>query len=98
MGRGDEADVDSRRARSAEAPDLARLDRPQELRLKVERHLADFVEEDRAAGRDLEESLSVPIGAGEGAAQVPEELAVEQRLRKTRAVDRDERAGRPGAQ
>ena len=56
------------------------------------RRLADLVEEQRAAVGRLEEARLVAIGAGEGAADVAEELALEQRVRERGAVDRDEGA------
>ena len=49
IGRGDHADVDALRARFADRHDLALLEKPQQLRLHVERQVADFVEEQRAA-------------------------------------------------
>ena len=50
----------------------------------------DLVEEDRAAVRDLEQALLVGVRAGEGAALVAEELALEQRVGQRGAVLRDE--------
>ena len=44
------------------------------------RHLADLVEEERAAVGDLEEAAALGVGAGEGAAHVAEERGLEQRL------------------
>ena len=70
----------------------ARLERAEELRLHRERHLADLVEEERAAVRLLEGARAVRDGAGEGAAHVAEELALEQVLRDRAAVDRQRRA------
>ena len=49
VGGGDDADVDELRPRLAERLDLAGFEEAQQLRLRVERHLADFVEEQRAA-------------------------------------------------
>ena len=40
---------------------------------------------------DLEQPLLVAVGAGEGAAHVPEQLRLEQRLRHRAAVERHQR-------
>ena len=54
------------------------------------RHLADLVEEERAAVGLLEEALLVAQRAGEGAALVAEQLALEQVLGQRAAVDRQD--------
>ena len=55
VGRGDDANVDARRAAiGADALNLAVLEKPQQQRLHLQAHLADFVHEDRAAMRLLE--------------------------------------------
>jgi hypothetical protein len=66
------------------------LEEPQELGLHRHRHLADLVEEQGAAGRRLDLAAGPLGGAGERAALVPEQLALEQRLGDRRAVDRHE--------
>src|SRR5207244_30333 len=55
------------------------------------------VEEERAVVRRLEEPDLVAVGAGEGAADVAEELGLEERLGERRAVDREERRRAPRA-
>ena len=60
----------------------------------LRRQLAELVEEDRAAGRRLEQSGLRLRGAREGAAFVAEQLALEQRRRQRRAIDRQQRPGR----
>ena len=68
-------------SRAADAPDLAALERAEELRLDGERHLADLVEEERAAVAPASKQPGLSaIGAGERAALVAEELALEQGL------------------
>ena len=58
---------------AADRIDLALLDGAQELDLRVERQLADLVEEQRAAG-GLDELADVALGrAGEGALLVAEQ-------------------------
>src|SRR5262249_15400755 len=59
----------------------------QQLELHVERDALDFVEEERASRRQLDLADAIVDGPGEGAPLVPEELALEQRVREGRAVD-----------
>src|SRR5437016_7795896 len=92
VGGGDDPDVDADRVGGADALDLAVLEHAQQLHLHAERQLADLVEEDGAPVRRLEEALAVAVGAGEGAAQVPEELALEERGGERGAVADDEGA------
>ena len=54
-------------------------------------HVADLVEEDRAAVGHLEQAPLARARAGEGAALVAEQLALDQLGRDRRAVDLDER-------
>src|SRR5439155_15430376 len=54
-------------------------------------HLADLVEEERALVGELELPELLGVGVGERALLVPEELALEERLRDGGAVERDER-------
>ena len=54
-------------------------------------HLADFVEEQRAAVGALEQADAIAVGAREAAADVAEQLGFEQRLRNPDAVDRHQR-------
>ena len=82
----------------AEAAEAALLQHAQQLDLRRRRHLADLVEEQRAAVRQLEAALP-PIGrAGEGALLVAEDFALEQRLGNRGAVDGDERKAGARAQ
>ena len=85
------ADVDVDRAVAAEPRELAVLQDVQQLGLQRRRHLADLVEHDRAVLRELELADARSAGAGEGAALVAEQLALEQVGRQRRAVDLDER-------
>ena len=65
--------------RAADAPEGLLLEEAEQLGLERGRHLADLVEEDRAAVGLLEEAPLLLLGVGEGAALVAEELALEQR-------------------
>ena len=86
MGRGDDAHVDRLHLAAADAGELALLQHAQQLGLGVERHVADLVEEERAAARLLELAGHRPVGAGEGALLVAEELALEQVARDRRQL------------
>ena len=57
--------------------DLAGLEEAQQLDLLVEAHLTDLVEEERSALVGADDSGKVVDGAGECAAAVPEEVALE---------------------
>src|SRR5207245_8524176 len=61
-----------------------------ELRLQLERNVADLVEEQRSPVRQLEPSDALPDGAREGAPLVAEQLALEKARRDGGAVDLDE--------
>ena len=63
----------------------------QQLRLQRRGHLGDLVEEERAAVGQLEAAQPPLGGAGEGAALVAEQLALDERLGDGRAVEGDER-------
>src|SRR5207248_8301246 len=90
IGRGEDAHVADDRLRRSDRPDLARLERAQELRLQLLRKLADLVEEERAAARRLEGADLVGGGAGERALEVPEERRLHQVLGDRSAVEGDE--------
>ena len=77
---------------AAEALELALLQDAQELGLRCQAHLADLVEEQHAAGGQLDLPGLGLLCAREGAALVAEELGLEQLLGERRAVQRDERA------
>ena len=88
--RGEDADVHRDRVRAADPLDLPRLEHAQQLDLQVRPHRADFVEEQRPAVGQLEAPRLVAVRAGEGAAHVAEELALDQVLGDRAAVDRDQ--------
>src|SRR4029453_8978923 len=65
------------------------FERAQDLRLQAERQVADLVEEQRPAVRQLEASGLPCHGPGERSLLVAEELGLEQRLGNCGTVDRD---------
>ena len=73
------------------------LQRAEDLRLEVQRQIADLVEEQRPAVRQLELAQLLPVGASEGAALVSEQLALHQVGGNGWEVHGDERTGPPVA-
>jgi hypothetical protein len=97
IARRHHAHVDRHVLVRADAANRARLEHAQQQRLERQRHLADLVEEHRAAGRALERADAVGIGAGERAAQVAKQLRLGEVVRQRAAVDDDERLVAPRA-
>ena len=92
IGGGDDADVDTRlRVVGPDCLYLAVLEKPQQQRLHPQAHLADFVEKERAAVRELELAALVAVSAGEAAFDVSEEFRLEERFGDAGAVHRHER-------
>src|SRR5262245_1115233 len=88
--RADDADIDRDSVAAAHALDHTLLQEAQQLRLQGGRKIADLVEEQRAAVRELELALGLLRRAGERPLLVAEELALEQVLGDRGAVDGDE--------
>ena len=91
VGGRDQPDVDLDRLVRADPDDLAALQHAQQLDLGGQRHVADLVEEQRAAVGVLEPALAVAVGAGERPLDVAEELALQDVLAERGAVQGDER-------
>src|SRR5262249_13611989 len=89
--RRDHPHVDTTRLRLADTADLTRLEGAEQLRLKLERELADFVEEDRPPVGRFESAHAITVGTGKRAAHVAEELALDEVRADRTAVDDDER-------
>ena len=90
VGGRDDAHVDGDRAIAADPLDLALLEHAQQLGLHGGRHVADLVEEERAALGLLELAEVPGARAGEGALLVPEQLRLDQLGRHRGAVERHE--------
>ena len=97
VGGGDDADVDTDRPVVSDALELAFLQHPQQLRLQGGAHGADLVEKQRPLVRRLQAALPGRDGVGVGAADVSEELGLEQGLGHRAAVQGDEPMAAPGA-
>ena len=91
VGGGDDADVDLDRLHAAEAHELALLHHPQQLGLRLDRDVANLVEEDAALVGQVEHALLRVDRPGERALDVAEEGRLEQVGRQVAGVDRDER-------
>ena len=94
----DDAHVDLERLTRPDPRYDALLQRAQHLRLRRQAHVAHFVQEQRAAVRQLE--LPCPVGerAGEASLHVTEQLALDQLGRDRCAVHLDERPSAARAQ
>ena len=98
MRRADEREVHGHRLPAAERRHHAVLQHAQQPRLEQQRHIADLVEEQRAAlGLADAPRGALLARAGEGAALIAEQLRFDQVLRQRSAVDRDERLVRARA-
>ncbi|AUX48415.1 uncharacterized protein SOCE26_099490 [Sorangium cellulosum] len=95
VGRGDDADVDVFLVQGADAGDAPLLEHAEELHLDGGGSVADLVEEEGAAVRGGEQARLVARGAGEGAAHVAEQLALQELGRQGAAVDGDEGPAAP---
>ena len=91
VGRRDQAEIDLHRLLGADRIDLALLQGPQQLDLRVERQFADLVEEERTAVGFLELADALVDSASERASLMAEQDALDQVLRDGAAVDGDER-------
>src|SRR5215217_2477325 len=93
---GDDTDVHRLAPVVADLVDDLLLERPQELHLELERHLANLAQEEGAADGRLELARLGGHRAREGALHVAEQLALQQVLGDGAAVDGDEGALHPG--
>jgi hypothetical protein len=91
MGGGDHPHVGALELATADALELATLEATQQLLLELERQLAELIQEQGAAVCFLERTDARRAGAGERAALVPEQIALDQVVRDRAAVDDHER-------
>ena len=96
IGGGNDAHIHLDGFHPTEAHELALLHHAQQLGLRLERDVADLVEEDAAFVREIEQTLLGVDGTGEGALDVTKEGGLEQVGRKVARVDGDERLVRAG--
>ena len=91
VARRDDPRLERVRARVADALERALLQHAQQLRLQLDRNLADLVEEQRALARELEPAGAIADRAGERALDVTEQLALEHAGCERGAAHGDER-------
>jgi hypothetical protein len=91
IGRGDDTHVDAVCAIAAEPLNLPVLQGAQQLWLKLEGHLAHFVEEERAAVGHLEFAGALLHRPCKRARDVTEQLALRDVHRQRRAIDVNQR-------
>jgi hypothetical protein len=96
LGCRHDAQIDAELGRAADRPQRLLLEHPQELALQRGWEVTDFVEEQRAPGRRCDQPVATAGRAGERAADVTEQLALEARFRQTCTVDRHERPAATG--
>src|SRR6266511_6001987 len=77
VGRRQDADVDSNRARTADALERPVLQNAQQFRLHLQRQVTDFVEEQCPAVGGLEAPKPALDGTRKGALLMPEQLALD---------------------
>ena len=87
---GHHSDIELARTYRSDWLDFMRLQDAQQLALHGERHLADFIEKDRAALGMLEKPGTSLVRASESPFHVAEHLALGQRFRNSRAITDDE--------
>src|SRR5437870_13547738 len=75
---------------SANPLDVFFLEHPQQFDLRAQAQVADFIEEDGALIGLLKAADAASVCPGEGAALMPKQFTLQQRLRDGRASDRDE--------
>src|SRR6202030_1949798 len=97
VGRRDYSHVNVERLISADTLELLLLQHAQQFGLRLQRHIADFVEEESAAVGCFELALAARDRAGESSFFVTEQLALDQLARERRAIDRDKRLARARA-
>ena len=89
-----ELEIHRHRLAAAQRNDLPLLENSQQPRLHRERHVANLVEEQRAAVRLADAPRrAIAAGTGERTWTVAEQFGFDQRLGKRRAVDGNERPG-----
>ena len=97
VGGRDEPHVDLDRLVVADARDLLLLQHAEQLDLRAHRHVADFVEEQRAAVGVLERADPIGVGVGKGPLHVAEQLALDEVLGHGGAVEGDDPLALAGA-
>jgi len=96
MGGSNHANIYRDRFFSSEPLESFLLQNPEEFCLKIDAHVADLIEENRAPMGHLETSDPPNFGVGKRAGFVAEEFAFQQLFGDGRAINNDERLGVAG--
>ncbi len=94
---GDDPNVGRALIRIAHAAELSLLQEAEELGLRRQGQLPDLIQKERAAIARLDETYPIPVSTGECAADVAEQLTLDESLGQCCAVDGGERLGPPRA-
>ena len=94
MGGTDEAEIHGNALLATEPRDGPLLQHTEQLDLHCQRHVANFVQEQRAASGLFQQSVLESHRTGKGSPLVPEQLRLQQVLRDSAAVHGDERLAR----
>src|SRR5947209_4423540 len=87
VGGGDEPDVHSQLLVSPHVCERAVFEETQQFRLQWPAHIANFIQENRAAIRFLDPASFLFHRSGKGPLLVPEQFAFQQSLRNGRTID-----------
>ena len=87
IGGADESDVGPAGIVASQPDDITVFKNSKKLRLHAERHVSDLIEKDRPTVRVFEDTLPVLVCAGEGAANMTEELILEKGFTLTSSVE-----------
>src|SRR5258708_4937773 len=98
IGRCDDTNIDARGTGAAYSLELALLEHPEQLRLKLHWHVSDFIQKQCAAVRQRKSADMRIDRPGKGPAFMPEKLAFEKTSRHCRAVHFDEITAAPRAE
>src|ERR1051325_278848 len=93
VGGGDDAHVNLDGTLLAEGPNLALLQKPEQLRRTVQRRVADLVQKERAAFGRADDAGRIIDRARKRATAIAEQVAFRKLLRDSRAVKRHEDFG-----
>ena len=89
--RADNPNIHSHRLRTAQPLKLFLLQHAQQLRLRLDMHIADLVQKQRPPIRKLKLALPLRSRPGKRPPLVPEQLALDQLRRQRRCIHRDKR-------
>src|SRR6266478_1188209 len=89
VGRRDDANIDPRGTRASYGLELALLEHTEQLGLKLQRQVSDFIEKQRATIRQCKPADVRSEGASESSPFMSEQLAFEKTCRHSRAVHLD---------